>query len=297
MGWSKPIPLGYGWGEQPAGGTEEQTGADGVARLHVGGIGAMAARHPDYYADGKSWEDMMGLMPNPVLTLNRPNVVVTLLRKIRPVPMYVRQVKAGGIGRIPCLGEPCGFDLQKCAWVAPYGHGEVADFVITANLAYRGRLDCDYTCLISFPTPGDGIQLIPRPFRKRTNALRLPREAPLDGYVSAWPKQGFIGSGPLTYAASGAKSDPAGPRNTEDDNFFFRVRSRGDLSNRQGEYGKIHGPLSVQVMPWFPEPGHEMYLGLDFIYYLNPDGTNSLEWNGQNLFGELPSDERFTPEP
>lgn len=297
MGWSKMIEPGYGWGSEPAGGIEEKTGTDGIARLHVSGVGAMDARHPDYYTDGRSRDQMRDLMPNPVLALNRPEVTVALLKKLRPVPMYVRRLKADGAGRIPRLGEPCGFDLKRGAWVAPYGNGEVADLIVTGKLAYRGEREFDYTCIIIFDSPHDGIQLSSKPFRNRMSALRLPREAPMEGYLNAWPKQGFLGSGPLTYAASEAESDLAGKRNYEDDNFIFRVRSARDPANPLGIYGKIHGPLSVHVLPWFPRPGQEMYLGLDFTYYLNPDGTNSLEWNGQNLFGDLPANERFTPEP
>jgi hypothetical protein len=296
-GWSRPIPNGQGWGEEQVGKAKESTNVDGVACLHVGGIGPIIVKHPDYYTDGKNDDAMRDLMPNPILALNRPEITVTLLKKLRPVPMYVRRIQADGIGRIPRFKEPCGFDLRRCDWIAPYGDGEVADFTVTGKLDYRGERQFDYTCLVAFASSTDGIQLVPRPFRNRVNKLRLPREAPAGGYINEWPKQGFLGDAPFTYASSDLESYPAGRRNYEDDNFIFRVRSTGDRSDPRGLYGKIHGSLSVQVLPWFPKPGQEMYLGLEFTYYLNPDGTNSLEWNGQILFGELPADERFTPEP
>ena len=298
IGWSKPIPKGSGWGSMPAGGTQAITDQTGIVHLQVGGVGAMRVTHPKYYFNGITTEEIFALMPNPVLALNSPKVTVTLLKKLKPVPMYVRRVVADGTGKIPRLGEACGFDLMRCDWVEPYGKGEVSDLIVTANFAYRGERDYDYNCNITFAGSHDGIRLEPVSILNRMSELRLPREAPLEGYRSDWALQGFLGKGRLVFAAPGVMSDPGGARNYENDNFIFRIRSsRENGKNAGGFYGKIHGELAIKILPWYPKPDQEKYLGLDFFYYLNPDGTNSLEWNGQNLFGELPPNERFTPEP
>jgi hypothetical protein len=282
MGWSKPIPLGYGWGEQPAGGAGELTGADGIAKLRVGGIGAMVALHPDYYTDGKRWEDMMGLMPNPVLALNRPDITVTLLKKMHPVPMYVRRLE---YREIPELRRTIGFDLQLADWVAPFGNGKISDFLMYCERDVRTNDDYTAMLRLTFSNQYDGIQQIDAPFRKQTRQLRLPREAPAEGYQQVIERH--WGRGPA------AEKLASKYRTNEDANYMFRVRSATDASGsmQSALYGKIHGDLEFSPSTSQDKPA------IRFFYYLNPDGTRSLEWNGQNLFGELPRDERFTPEP
>ena len=291
-GWGIAPPSGFGIDYTHRKGLTE---VNGTCTLPLGGRvdAGISAGKEGYYGAGMGLEK---LLPNPVLALNHPAVTIRLLKRLRPVPMYVRKVLPDGIGRIPKLGEPCGFDLRMFAWVRPHGSGEVADFTVLANLAYRGERDYDYLCTISFPDPRDGLRLISSPLRNGATSLRLPRDAPIDGFLAKWTIQGLLGEGPLIHALPNSAKDPGGKRNYDEDNFIFRVRSQDDAS-KGCLYGKIHGPISIKVLPWYPKPGQEIYLGLEFLYYLNPDGTNSLEWDGENLFGELPASERLTPEP
>jgi hypothetical protein len=299
-GWEIPNPSG-GWGSGPVKHLQGITDAAGYCRISIGSDNAyVQVDHPSYYNSGAYDKNSLKLT-NPILALNHPEITVQLLRKLRPVPMYVRKIRADGIGRIPCLGQSCGFDLIRCAWVKPYGQGEIADFTVTASLAYRGEREYDFLCSITFADSRDGLLLMPRSQQNRSTSLRLPREAPANGFLPAWPIQGYLGKGPPIYARPDKGNDPGGKRSYEEDNFIFRVRTNAEVGGTEvasnGMYGKIHGPLTVEVLPWYPKAGQEMYLGLEFLYYLNPDGTTSLEWNGQNLFGELPPHERFTPEP
>ena len=293
-GWGVPPPSGFGLDYTHRKGLTE---ADGTCTLPLGGRvdAGVGAGKAGYYGAGMKLEK---LLPNPVLALNHPAVTISLLKKLRPVSMYVRKVLPDGTGRIPLLGETCGFDLMQCAWVKPHGLGEVSDFTVLANLAYRGERDYDFFCTITFASNRDGIQLMPQLPNKRTTSLRLPREAPEDGFRNKWTIQGVLGKGPLIHALPGEPNDPGGIRIHDDDNFIFRVRSRDDDGiGPRCMSGKIHGPINVEVLPWYPKPDQQIYLGLEFIYYLNPDGTNSLEWNGHNLFGDLPAKEWFRPEP
>jgi hypothetical protein len=279
-GWGIPPPDGFGLDYTHRNGI---TGSNGICTLPLGGRvhAGVGAGKDGYYGSG---QDLEKLLPHPVLMLNRPVVTITLLKKLRPVPMYVRNVAHMRYSKVPLLnGDPCGFDLIKRDWLPPHGSGEVADWIISHRYDRRGEYDWDGAWTIAFSNPDDGIQHMKVPFRgPRASSLRLPREAPEDGYLSHIEWVEFVHAVKDQHRNSWTVKEAKG-FSSEDDNYIFRIRTR---RNDQGEviggmYGKIHGPF-------FNDQSR---------FYLNPDGARSLEWNGQNLFGELPADERLTPEP
>lgn len=107
--------------------------------------------------------------------------------------------------------------------------------------------------------------------------LKLPRVAPLDGYVDKkelYVKRGF------NLAETSSK------RNM---NYIFRVRSEEENGRfKRGLYGKIIGDFEIGTKS-------KGTANIEFIYYLNPDYTRNLEFDPKrNLFGNLPDLERVT---
>ena len=282
-GWSRPIAQGKGWGEEQAGKARGTTDEDGIAQISIGGVGPLIVKHPDYYLDGKTDEQMMAALPNPVLAMNRPKIPIALLKKLQPVPMYVRKLS---YRLIPVLGQPLGFDLQVADWVAPFGAGKLSDFVIYCEREVRSNDDYTATLRITFSNKHDGIMKNETPLRNRIRQLRLPREAPLDGYQSMIEQR--WGRGPaMTEAAS--RYHP-----NENANYIFRIRSVADESGRlqSAIHGKIHGDIVFSPATGQDKPA------IAFTYYLNPGQNRSLEWDCENnLFGQLPIAEKPSPEP
>ena len=67
----------------------------------------------------------------------------------------------------------------------------------------------------------------------------------------------------------------------EDRNFFDRVRTAKEHGQvKKALYGKIHRNFRYYV-------GSKDNITVAFIYYLNPDGTRNLEFDGNNLFPHL----------
>jgi hypothetical protein len=183
---------------------------------------------------------------------------ITLYPIVKPIAMYARKM---GLN-VPELSKPFGFDLMKSDWVAPFGKGEVADFIFKLESGdakvppgYYERYPRairrkNETLTLTFSNPDDGIQgfIIPDP-RRGKNGLRSPRYAPESGYetnlVSIWCE------------------DEGHFRNDtrkENQNYTFRVRTMRDEHGviTNAFYGKIYGPF-----------GHGgPYVGC--TYYLNP---------------------------
>jgi hypothetical protein len=185
-----------------------------------------------------------------------------LLRKIgHPTAMYARRLEI----RIPEANRPIGLDLMEGAWVAPYGTGIHADFLLELTKRVTDLEDFEVSLTLSFPKEGDGIQEYPVPDYARQCTLRLPALAPEDGYRPTWTRTEGRQPGRAAYGIP----DP-------DRNFYFRVRSvtvNGKVL--RGFYGKIYGDIK--------------FLGkLQFTYYLNPDGTRNVEFDPKkNLFQKL----------
>lgn len=186
--------------------------------------------------------------------VNKP-IIIKLKKKNNPIPMYVKKV----IRKLPDNVSKIGFDLIIGDLVTPYGAGEINDFVFH----YKGN----YLTNITFSNKQDGIQ----PFFVRTPQtynvypqyeLKSDQKAPTSKYYSnlvladdSWK---------ILYETEAFKK--AGLSWERDVNYYFKVRSNNDGS---AMYGKIYGYFLYQTQP---------SKQLEFTYYLNPTGTNNLEF-------------------
>ncbi|HYE08233.1 MAG TPA: hypothetical protein VEL07_22155 [Planctomycetota bacterium] len=282
-GWSGPRADGDGAGAGASRKASALTDDVGVARLAVPAIPQIVVMKDGYYSNGlSSLIDTPRLFTAPIFAANDVRVSIALQRKLRPAPMYVRRV----VARIPRQGAQVAFDMSVGDWVHPDGTGTNADLLVEMSMSYRGERDYDYICRIAFPNPHDGILLVPVRSRFRMNELRLPREAPLDGYVNEWSWNVVVGDGPAVHAKVGAQSTSGPAREFENDNFILRLRSEtspdGGLASAM--YGKIHGEITPMILPHYPARAEDCYPAISFLVYLNPDRTRSLEWDTtQNL--------------
>jgi hypothetical protein len=205
-----------------------------------------------------------------------PKVELTLKEVLKPIPMYARKYGESYSERerqsIPEYSKAIGFDLMKGDWVAPYGKGETSDFIFTLDCKLGGQTSFrtqifDATLTLGFSNEGDGIQAsCIHPLQG--SALRLPRFAPEAGYATNWVKISFMHEDESSYKTS------------EDENYFFRVRTRRDNSGKiiSALYGKIHGTID-----------YSWNRGIKIVYYLNPTPNDrNLEFDSKrNLFRNL----------
>jgi hypothetical protein len=193
----------------------------------------------------------------------------TVLRPIvNPVAMYAKT----GWFDIPVIDQPCGFDLEKGDWVAPYGTGSVSDFVFTLKRRYVGLEDFLVKIELRFSNPLDGIQPAELPASGRYSTFKWPREAPENGYQSTLISRS---EGKPNYGITESAKDI--------DVYFFRVRTveqNGRIVSAC--YGKINGGIAVAPM-------HSKTCKVQLTYYLNPTSLDrNLEWDPKrNLLSGL----------
>ena len=200
-----------------------------------------------------------------------PRNETLVLKKIgRPAPMYA-MARARLV--LPDKEGTFGYDLEKADWVAPHGEGATADLLFTQQKKEDSIAGSKAKLIISFSNAGDGI--IPLYDVAGTESeLRLPRFAPEKGYESRFERE-------TTWTYNSQHAQPSKPA----DGFIFRVRAslNADGTLKSAWYGKIDGDFD-----W--DPRNEATGVIIFTYYLNPDGTNNLEFDrSRNLFGKLPS--------
>ena len=277
--WYGIRSAGSGWGFGDQKNTSGVTNKRGQCTLSVGGDGGVGVRKEGYYGSG-SGEEYHKQFTAPLNFMNHIDVTISMLKKKRPSPMFVRKMRSL---EIPELAVPVGFDLMEGDWVAPYGNGRHSDWVVIANQEVRGYHDEDYSLEINFTGSDSGIQMTERPFRGRICELRLPLEAPETGYVDKFEMKEFRhldGNYRILY--------------NENANYIFRIsRPKDDApgSPQQAMYGKIHGPIEMS-----PGKTQAMKPTMSFVYYLNPDGTRSLEWDTKKNLAAVRED-RVNPEP
>jgi hypothetical protein len=197
---------------------------------------------------------------------------VSLLRKIeKPIPMYARSFREL---TIPEIQKPCGFDLEVGDWLAPYGKGKVADFIMTLQREYENRNKFNVSVVISFSNPLDGIQEVKLPKEWQCSEFEWPRLAPETGYQPKLSAQ--FGTEPGKGFLDTASDNQA---------YFFRVRTveqNGKIVSAL--YGKIKGGISLE--------GRETKTcSVAFTYYLNPTTLDrNMEFDlKRNLFTNLPN--------
>jgi len=197
-----------------------------------------------------------------------PKCEVVLKEILKPVPMYARPVHL----IMQVNDKPVGFDLIAGDWVKPFGKGVTSDFIFTISNSFRDQQNFSQKVALSFTNKGDGLQLVQANSRQQGGSvLNFPRNAPEDGYV---------GNFSIVFSDDGTteRDDHA-----YDFGYFFRVRT---TESAQGTiesacYGKIKGPI-VLLGAATANPG------IEFTYYLNPDGTTNMEADpSKNLFKDL----------
>lgn len=205
-----------------------------------------------------------------------PTVELQIMRVENPIPMYARSYVNSIPGLyMPDVGKPVGFDLMKGDWIAPHGSGETCDVIFKLDVTSLGQRKTDRGPMfdavfsVAFTNEGDGLQAF-YAHPREGNALRSPRFAPVAGYTNQ------------RVATAYEHETDSYREEREDQNYFFRVRTRRDESGRivSALYGKIYGEID------FGSKGD-----LRFRYYLNPTPNDrNLEFDpALNLFTNLPS--------
>ena len=173
---------------------------------------------------------------------------------------------------------PAGFDAEKGAFLPPLGDGETADFFVEGGATSSPWPGVDYVWIVFRPAPGGALAEAP----DRGDALRLPREAPADGW-SEEPLRFFEarqahGSAPaglqqLWSSAAGrsprpADPDAAAPREAPPaGSVLFRSRVR------RGADGAVEAARYGAVLPWHAGRMDESFL----VFFNATENERSLE--------------------
>ena len=196
-----------------------------------------------------------------------------ILRPIgKPVPLFAKRVQT----EIPVLDQPCGYDLEKGDWVAPYGKGATSDFIFTGHREYKSATDFDMRLDMGFSNPRDGILKTELPIIGKNSVFKWQREAPESGYAQ------------VPQLRNAVKGDTFIHTFERSDVFFFRVRTveqNGRIVS--GNYGKISGGLRLDGI------NAKKTCIVLFTYYLNPTSLDrNIEWDPKrNMFQGLSSEE------
>ena len=178
-----------------------------------------------------------------------------VLRDIRnPIPMYVKRVD----GKFP-KNQVVGFDCEKGDFVAPHGHGEVADFTIQISGDGIDNQRWNITNSLDSVDVDGGFQVL-----KRHNYSGFKSEylAPESGYATnitvSWdylyPEGTHISGRQLVYEPDG-------------EYLVFKSRIKRDDEGNviSANYGKMYGDFRYGA----ELDGKERAL-LKFTYYFNP---------------------------
>jgi hypothetical protein len=284
-GVTVPIKPGWGWGGGKEVGIKGLTDTNGLCTLVMdecyGEVNVSASKDGYYWSAGYriDFTNYIGVVNKKWQPWN-PTVAIQLKAVGTRVPMYAKKFRGEQAKKLPEIGKPIGFDLEKADWVAPYGTGETSDFIFRLERQLGGMTIDEYqlfdaTFILSFSEPDDGIQSV---YAKPTKGskLRLPRFAPEQGYETNLVRRAY------------RHSDGAYVERREDQNYFFRVRTKKDDNGKiiSALYGKIHGEIEVDLS----RPNNSVV----FTYYLNPTPNDrNLEFDpSKNLFGGR---DRFAP--
>lgn len=264
MGFEMPLMGELGTRSVPHVGLSNAAGIFAASAETTGYVSYGATKKGYYRTVGapyRSWKHSLGRWQP-----WNPTIEVVLKKIVNPIPMYARSVTID----LPELNKAIGYDLIAADWVRPYGGGSVPDFIFHATKRVTDKHDYEAQLTISFSHLEDGLQPIAAP-PLHGSELRLPREAPAEGYQPQWVIS--KGRGP---------NRPIFGEAREDQNFVCRVRSeRKDGGEVKALHGKIHGDIEFY-------PVTHATARLRFSYYLNPDGTRNLEFDPKrNLFKNL----------
>ena len=213
---------------------------------------------------------------SPVASPWNPEVELRLKAIRNPIPMYAKNlnqkrfpeaVVPNGYDQekrdwvpMPADHGTVGYDLQKGDWVYPFGEGVISDFVFNIvreprvnYISEHGRehMASGATIDIMVSNEGDGFLAYPVAEKDRHRGLRLPHEAPVEGYEASVTR--------FNIRPPNKRSET---NIDEDMNYFIRVRTEMDENGKiiSALYGKVHGDFSVDGAGF----------GISFAYYLNP---------------------------
>ena len=294
-GFNTNIKPGWGLGGGRPNRETGLTDTNGVCTLtgsgNGGSVGIAVGKEDYYWSSGYSvrFTNVTGVLGMRKWEPWNSTVDVVLKKIIDPIPLYARCIREM---EIPVENEPVGFDLVVGDWVSPHGDGKNPDFVFqmdrkpeqviekTSPHGPYSKTLYDVTLTVSCSNEGDGFHLVPMvPIgHGPTSGLRMPYEAPLDGYEPT-----------ITKRAYNSIEEPLHTDVQDDANYFFRVRTEKDEDGKivSALYGKITGDFRF-------EP--HVRKKLSFIYYLNPEPNDrNLEFDPErNLFKGLKSTEQVT---
>jgi len=200
------------------------------------------------------------------------SLTIILRKKENPRPLYAQATQYHSTRN---FGVPLRYDLEAGDLVAPQGKGKTADIVFTlvqeegeAPGVYENKL------AVTFSHPDDGIIQVKKGPASKSKLL-LGATAPQHGYVRHLEfRRGVEKIGrELYYTFTPSKEDLE-----QVDGYWIRVRSKRDPATgelKEARYGKISGPIQFRS----DEEGGAFF----FTYFLSPDASRSLEWNGESL--------------
>ena len=201
---------------------------------------------------------------------------MVLLEKKNPIPMYAKRVDT----KIPVTGKCCGYDLMAGDWVAPYGNGEVEDFIFMINGWWKDYRNNDSYLTLSFLHKTDGIIMV-KPIAS-SSEFKMQRYAPENGYKNQiqWHMK-------RTQKPGYQNDEIIDEVNIKERGYIFRIRSQTN------EYGVVTNALYGKVSSNFSFAGAAEKGGswLRFTYYLNPTPNDrNMEFDPKkNLFKNLKS--------
>lgn len=194
-----------------------------------------------------------------------PTVTLVLRPILNPLAMYMKSVTAD----LPELGKPIGYDLEAGDWVVPYGKGKTSDLVFTGKKRFENRDNYESELTVSFSNKGDGIQEYLTPWPYQGSELKLPNNAPEEGYQESLSK--------MIARIPGEKNRK---NFSNQANYFFRVQTVLDEKGKivSAQYGKIYDDIKC-------DPINSKTMKVLFSYFFNPDGTRNVEHDvKKNLF-------------
>jgi hypothetical protein len=210
----------------------KQTSTNGICEFQgrCDGTVSWGVDGPGYYRSGAPSPQFTNLTVEGRLEPWNSLYEVTLKRIGNPIPMYSRDLsQVWPFMHVPELGKSYGFDLVKSDWIAPFGKGETADFLIRIDTERtvmskeyleknpESAADSIHSALsLTFSNPDDGIQAYYEQPRDGS-IYRLPRFAPESGYETNLFREYRIGAG------AGRNDEML----REDLNYLFRVRTNG----------------------------------------------------------------------
>jgi len=208
-----------------------------------------------------------------------------VLRPIgKPVPLAAKQVQT----QAPVLDQPCGYDLEKGDWVAPFGKGVNADLTFKARRDYKDWSNFTVEAEVTFSQTLDGFVRMKAPAYARNSAFGWERSAPETGYTAPHLVR-FVLRDTKTHLVP--ERTFATDKDREE-GYFFRVRTvkqNGRIIS--ANYGKITGDIGIEAR-------NTKTCLITFTYYFNPTSLDrNLEWDQKRNLIEGLNQEHSPREP